>query len=680
MKLLAVLMATSGALVASPSFAESAGSTSADEIVVTASGIEQNILEAPASITVVSREQLELRPFTSLADAVRNVEGVSVVGDNPNATDIVIRGMPGEYTLIMLDGRRQTTRETMNRGTGGVQANLIPPLQAIERIEVVRGPMSSLYGSDAMGGVVNIITRKVPDRLSAAATLGGIVQEDGKYGNTTIGQFWVGAPIVSERVGIQVYGALNDRGEDDIYYALPASSGTNRLQNRTINGKVNVIPVDGHDVTLEGGYNYVAYTETPGKSAADNGSLTREIHKRDYQALTWNGDFGGARTRFSVNREHEKLINYTNDVAGSRPDLVNWTVDGLVTIPSGDWNTLKLGGQYINTKVKGIGSQDSVSGYVNTNVAERESWALFVEDQIRPFDGLLLTGGARIDHYDQFGSHFTPRLYANYSLTPQLTLRGGIAKGFKAPTLRQSVADYCMTTGGGVLVRGPLCGNPDLKPEESTTKEIGLRFDQDQLHLGVTLYHTNFKNKVVSFDSGLDDPQNSARPLYVYDNIDRVVIRGVELNGSIPITPALKLSANYTYTDSDRRGGGEPAFDGTSLDGKPLDKTPEHMANARLDWDASDKISAYVSAYYTGRQFYSGFRNGATRTREREGSTTFDLGVNFNVTENFSLKAAVLNITDKIVPMDDRGRFDGLDGNWMVDEGRRFWATATLTY
>lgn len=680
MKFIAAMMATSGALLASPSFAEDSGSTSTDEIVVTASGIEQNILEAPASITVVSREQLELRPFTSLADAVRNVEGVSVVGDNPNATDIVIRGMPGEYTLIMLDGRRQTTRETMNRGTGGVQANLIPPLQAIERIEVVRGPMSSLYGSDAMGGVVNIITRKVPDRLSAAATLGGIVQEDGQHGNTAIGQFWVGAPIASDRLGIQIYGALNDRGEDDIYFARPATAGSNRLKNRTINGKISFIPADGHDITAEGGYNYVAYTETPGKSGPDNSDPFREVHKRDYQAVTWNGDFEGAKARLSVNREHEKLVNYSDDVVGSRPDLVNWTVDGLVTIPSGDWNTLKLGGQYINTKVKGIGSQDSVSGYVNTDVAKRESWALFVEDQIRPFDGLLLTGGARIDHYDQFGSHFTPRLYANYSLTPQLTLRGGIAKGFKAPTLRQSVADYCMTTGGGVLVRGPLCGNPDLKPEESTTKEIGLRFDQDKLHLGVTLYHTNFKNKVVSFDSGLDDPQNSARPLYVYDNIDRVVIRGVELNGSIPITPALKLSANYTYTDSERRGGGEPAFDGSSLDGKPLDKTPEHMANARLHWDASDKISAYVSAYYTGRQFYSGFRNGATRTREREGSTTFDLGVNFNVNENFSLKTAVLNITDKIVPVDDRGRFDGLDGNWMVDEGRRFWATATLTY
>src|SRR5690606_21121246 len=113
----------------------------------------------------------------------RGVEGVSVVGGDPNSTDIVIRGMPGEYTLIMLDGRRQSTRETMNRGTGGVQANLIPPLAAIERIEVVRGPMSSLYGSDAMGGVVNIITRKVPERATASLTLGGIIHEDGDYGN-----------------------------------------------------------------------------------------------------------------------------------------------------------------------------------------------------------------------------------------------------------------------------------------------------------------------------------------------------------------------------------------------------------------------------------------------------------------------------------------------------------------
>src|SRR3546814_2332265 len=140
-----------------------------------------------------------------------------------------------------------------------------------------------------------------------------------------------------------------------------------------------------------------------------------------------------------------------------------------------------------------------------------------------------------------------------------------------------------MTTGGGSLVRGPLCGNPDLEPEVSTTKESGLRYDGEcKLGFGVTLFHTNFKNKVVSFDSGEVDPINPARPLYVYDNIDRVVIKGVEVNGTLPILPELLLSANYTFTDSERRGGGEPAFDGSSLDGKPLDKTPEQDRKSSL--------------------------------------------------------------------------------------------------
>lgn len=678
-----VIVALLAGAAQAPAFANelAEGGSDNQDIVVTATGYEQKIAEAPASISVLTREQLEIRPFTSLADAVRNVEGVSVVGDSPNSTDIAIRGMPGEYTLIMLDGRRQTTRETMNRGTGGVQASLIPPLAAIERIEVVRGPMSSLYGSDAMGGVVNIITRKVPERVMGSVTIGGIAQEDGAYGNTTIGNFWLGAPLASDRIGVQIYGGLNDRGEDDIFFPTSFTAGGNRLRDRNLNGKLSFIVAPGQDLTVEGGYNFLAFSETPGKSAAATAARFEEQHRRNYQAISYNGDFDAARVKLSAYREQEKLRVVENGATLNEPDLVNNTIDALVTVPMGGWNTLNVGAQYIHTKVKGIGTQDSVSGYVNVDTATRESWAIFVEDQLKPFDGLIITGGARLDHYDQFGSHFTPRLYANYELVEGLTLRGGIARGFKAPTLRQSVAGYCMTTGGGSLVRGPLCGNPDLEPEVSTTKEVGLRYDgEGKLGFGATLFHTNFKNKVVSFDSGKVDPVNPARPLYIYDNIDRVVIRGVEVNGTLPITSSLLLTANYTYTDSERRGGGEPAFDGSSLDGQPLDKTPEHMANIRVDWQISDQISAYGLAYYTGEQYYSGFRNGAVKTRTREASTTFDLGINFLVNENFSLRAAVLNITDKIVPVDDRGRFAGLDGNWMVDQGRRFWGTATVSF
>src|SRR3546814_12147041 len=115
-----------------------------------------------------------------------------------------------------------------------------------------------------------------------------------------------------------------------------------------------------------------------------------------------------------------------------------------------------------------------------------------------------------------------------------------------------------MTTGGGSLVRGPLCGNPDLEPEVSTTKEIGLRYDgEGKLGFGVTLFHTNFKNKVVSFDSGQVDPINPARPLYVYDNINLVAIKDVEVNRTLPILPDLQRPPTYPFPQSRRHGGGD---------------------------------------------------------------------------------------------------------------------------
>lgn len=650
-----------------------------DAIVVTASGREQKIAQAPASISVLDREELENRPFTSLEDAVRNVEGVSINGEN-NAKDIVIRGMPGEYTVIMLDGRRQTTRETMNRGTGGVQSHLLPPLAAIERIEVVRGPMSSLYGSDAMGGVINVITRKVPERAAGTITLGGIVQEDGDYGNTTLGNFWVGTPLFDGRVGVQVYGGIANRAEDDIYFPKSLTSGSNRIRDRNINAKLSFLINPDHSITLAGGHSDLEYRDTPGLSIAANAARADDDHNRDYYSLAYEGKWDFGTSRLSVYRENEDFATFSNGNLLNKPELTNTTVDASLNVPFGAHN-VTVGGQYIHAKVTGIGRQDSVSGYVNVDKVVRESWALFGEGQVRPVEPLIITVGGRVDHYDQFGSHFTPRVYANYTIVPGLTLRGGYAGGFKAPTIRQSEAGYCMTSGGGVLPRGPLCGNPDLKPETSNTKEIGLRYDgPDKLMAGLTLFDTRFKNKVVSYVTDQMDPKDPTRPIYVYDNVDRVRIKGIEATVAVPVGPSVLVSANYTYTNSKRKGGGEPAFDGSSLDGFPLDKSPEHMANARIGWDVDDQVNLYASAFYTGKQYWSAFRNGATKSRLRPASTTYDIGATFKVNDNFALRAAVLNVTNKIVPIDERGRFEGLDGNWMLDEGRRFWGTATVSF
>src|SRR5690625_932418 len=135
--------------------------TRLETIVVTASGFEQLVEDAPASISVIPREDLEKKAYKDVTDALRDVPGVLITGGR-SSSDISIRGMGSGYTLILVDGKRVNSRESRPNSDGpGIEQGWLPPIEAIDRIEVVRGPMSSLYGSEAMGGVINIITRKI---------------------------------------------------------------------------------------------------------------------------------------------------------------------------------------------------------------------------------------------------------------------------------------------------------------------------------------------------------------------------------------------------------------------------------------------------------------------------------------------------------------------------------------
>ena len=672
-------------LAASPAAAQQDATPTLEAVVVTASAREQKIREAPASISVITREQLEREPFMNLQDAVRTLEGVSIVGGGPNEKDISIRGLPGEYTLILVDGKRQSTRETMNRGTGGVQSNLVPPLEAIERIEVVRGPMSSLYGSDAIGGVINIITRKVPKTWGGSFTVGTVVPQDSDEGDARHAGFWLGGPIKTDTVGLQVYGKLTDRDEDRIYYPGSLTSGTFGSTDRNLTAKLSLTPSREHAFTVEAGHSEFSQERRPGRSLAANAAALETEHERRHWALTHEGRWSFGTSTLALYQEIGKQTNWTNVVRSPVvPELTDTVLDGQVSLPFAR-HLLKLGGQYSHAKVEGISSQDSIAGYpANVDAVTVKSWALFAEDDLFVTERLTLTGGLRLDDHENYGSHWTPRLYAVYKLSDTLTLRGGAAKGFKAPTIRQSTAGYCMTTGGqtgNVSPPGTLCGNPNLEPETSVNEEVGIRYDAPNgASLSATLFNSDFKNKVASYDTGVADPRVPSRNIYVYDNIDKVTLRGIELAAAWPLARAWRLSGNYTYTDSKRKGGGEPAFDGSSLDGRPLDKTPEHVLNAQLDWAAADKLALYARMNYLGKQYWAAFRNGAMNVREREASTTFDIGGSYQLRRNLALKFALLNVADEKVPVDDRTRTTGLAGNWMVDEGRRLWVALEASF
>lgn len=184
------------------------------DTVVTASGFEQKITEAPASISVITNQDLQEKRYNSLAHALGDVEGVDI-GQSTGKTgglNISIRGMPSQYSLILVDGRRQNAAGNVTpNGFNETSTSFMPPMSAIERIEVIRGPMSTLYGSDAMGGVINIITKKIAPEWGATVSLDHTFQENSDYGETSNANFFASGPIIDGLLGLQVRGSVFDR-------------------------------------------------------------------------------------------------------------------------------------------------------------------------------------------------------------------------------------------------------------------------------------------------------------------------------------------------------------------------------------------------------------------------------------------------------------------------------------
>ena len=191
-------------------------------VVVTAAGFEQKITDAPASISVITREDLVRRPYITLLDAVRDLEGVDVgeTRDKTGQGTVSIRGMGPDYTLVLVNGRRQNNHgDIYPNNFGGNQFNHIPPLDAIERIEVIRGPASTLYGADAMGGVINVITRRNLDSWSGSVTLGRTFETDDQFGDDTTADFFVTGPLVPGKLNLSARGSWYERDASNPVYA-----------------------------------------------------------------------------------------------------------------------------------------------------------------------------------------------------------------------------------------------------------------------------------------------------------------------------------------------------------------------------------------------------------------------------------------------------------------------------
>ena len=670
------------------------------EIVVTAAGFEQKIVNAPASISVLSRADLQEKRFGSLAEALSDVEGVDVgqTAGKTGGLTISIRGMPADYTLVLVDGRRQNAPGSVTpNGFGETSSGFLPPFSAIERIEVVRGPMSTLYGSDAMGGVVNLITRKVGDRWAGTVSAESTIQGDSDFGGITSANAYVQGPLVKNLLGLTLRGSIYNRGAAALDYETVAgvpvvvsTRGPSPVKSEilTYGGRLSLTPHADHDLWLEYDRAEQRYDNATGQlgGLGTSGYGPQQRFNRDNYVLahTWRAGIGTLET--TLTRNVTETIGRTippgtpGKVTGSPRTLeaTNSIVDSRFISQQGIF-TFTLGGQYWKAEM--------LDGVAPAKYAF-EQWAAFAENELRIAETFRVTLGARYDDHSTFGGKLSPRAYAVWNASHAFTVKGGVSRGFKTPRLDQIAEGITGFTGQGTI---PSIGTPSLKPETSTTYEAGVYFDNRGFFSGnATLFTNRFKDKIAG-GTGIPNCRFAGNPnrpgcldvgafpnvdLFSQTvNVDKAVTRGGEVAARLRFSDALSLNLNYTYTESEQKSGAEA--------GQPLVNTPKHMLNGNLRMKLSEIASVWVRGEIrSGR--YRGAGVAQNALGDFDSYELFHLGGSLQVTEKFRLAATVYNLFDtdfvRYLPYASGANTVYAAQYANLQEPRRLWISATVDF
>ncbi|RXK13139.1 TonB-dependent receptor [Halarcobacter mediterraneus] len=633
----------------------------ADVTVVSAAGIEQNIADAAATISVITAEELQKKSYTDVTDALKNVPGVYINGGGSQQS-IMIRGMATDYTLFLIDGKpmQGTGAFELNGNLAGAQMNFLPSIDSIERIEIIRGPASSLYGSDAMGGVINIITKRNMDKVSASISTEYVkADSSNKVNNDSLQtNVYINAPIVKDLLSVSLNGSFLNQDESNFQTTTAETASSDpEFKRKNIGTKFTLTPDDNNTITA--GYTYTvqerAFNE--GKSLEEGTEDTYYKSIKYNYSLTHEANYDKFLINSYINYDKAKNPSRTNSSTGNGIEFDTLTVNTQGTYFF-DKNTTSVG---LNYKDENL--EDGATSSLNDSIVtmERYQWSLFAENEWSITDDLALTLSGRYDDNEDFGSNFSPKAYAVYHATDKLTVKGGVTSGYKAPSLRQAAPDFAGVSRGGVMI-----GNPDLTPEKSLNYEVGLAYNDYDLGLkgSIVAFHTDFEDKIqrtgricdpdeaCSYKGTVYEPHQYGYT--AYENVDEAEIQGIELTTDYNITDKLLYRHSYTYTDSEQKSG--------SNEGKPLNNVSEHMFNAGLDWDATGKLNLWTQVNYRSKTAGSVSRSGELN---RQPSYTFaDVGLVYEIAKNISLKAGIYNLTNKEVTTED-----GYD---YILDGRRY--------
>lgn len=616
------------------SMVQAAPVTELNPLVVTASRSEHSLADAPASVSVITAEQIKARGAGNLLEALRGVPGLSLNGRQVGGRKTLsIRGAEDRHTLVLIDGRRiSSTDDTI--GHSDYQYGWVA-MEQIERIEVVRGPMSALYGSEAVGGVINIITRKGGQQWHGGASVRG------ELGEGPAGDGHQMSASASGPLGEWFDLALGVEDRRRAPTPRPENKATSDIEGQdrqSGNLRLGFTPSEGQRLQLD-----MLRSEETRRRHEQNTRLparpyyldTYDLQRRQ-DALTWQADWSLLRSELRYSEAEFEVNNKrSNNIAPTRPQRLEDRVwDGNLAFALGDSHSLTLGAERREEFLENAGLTGGSDSALHK--------ALYVQDEIALADDWVLTLGTRLDHHAIFGSESSPRAYLVWRASPELTIKGGYGEAFRAPTLKQISPNYVGAEGPHTFL-----GNADIQPETSRSWEIGADWRDEQSAYTATLFRSEIKDLIYYNLLRRVGP----RSIYQYDNISEARIDGLEVALRRALGGGFSLASSMTWLDARDRDSDD------KLTGRP-----EFSATPSLAWQQG-AWGAELEWQYIGQQT---LQNAAGQLKRAPAYSLVNLSGSYRVDEHLTLRAGLNNAGD--LRLEDKSELFGY-----VEDGRTLW-------
>ncbi|MCZ6628556.1 MAG: TonB-dependent receptor [SAR324 cluster bacterium] len=544
---------------ASPVPAQGGPREETEEVIITATRIETATSQVGSTVTVITAEQLEEKQQRFVLDALREVPGVDIrrSGGPGSQTSIFMRGTDSDHTLLMIDGIQV---HDVSSPTGAPVLDLISTGN-VARIEVLRGPQSTLYGSDAIGGVINIISKKGKGPPKFSATL-----EGGSFGTVIERVDFSGGgeefnySVNASNFSSDGFSARSNDNEDDSY------------RNRTIAGRFGVEPSESFGVDFFfRAINADVAIDSGGDPSRSETKLTQTMLKAEPRLLLLDGVW---EQKLSVwMHETERDTQGTGFVLPSNFIGTISGIDWQHNLYIHDSNTITLGAELEKQEAR-----SRVSGFPEVDV-ETSNTALYLQDQFQFGKSFSGTIGLRQDRHEDFGEAVTYRAAAAFRPGGAGTLlRGSAGTGFKAPSLLEL---FDSTFGSN---------NPNLEPEKSTGYDFGIEQSwlKRKLHIGLTYFRNDIENMIVAVFNG---------SAFQNINIEQVRTEGLESFVTVKPDKRLRTRLRFTITETEARKAASFGI----TEGSQLLRRPRKTASADLTYRGKNR-QVTTSVLYIGKR------------------------------------------------------------------------------